>query len=131
MHQKIISIVALLAFTASACATNQYQPIIDEATSDPLPGHTYLGDLEACQTLADQRNTTGDAVAGTAAGAAIGALFGTLIGAWTGNVGHSAAVGASGGALGGGLSSSAGSVAEQRATVRNCMTNRGWSVVGK
>ncbi len=107
---------------SSGCAPVPYRPVIDQGA----PLGNYDADMSACTQLAQQR-PAGNATAG---GAAVGAIFGALLGAAVGlrgaNLGQVAAAGAvSGGAQGAGVS-----MAQQRSIIANCMSGRGYNVVG-
>lgn len=113
---------ALLIATACANSGANYTPVIDGPK-----GPTYESDLAACQQLAASGGVVDGRVAGsTAAGAGIGAAS-TVI--WNGNsdnLGEAAAVGA--------IAGLASGIARQNNSreniVRNCMSGRGYRVLG-
>jgi hypothetical protein len=119
--------LGLAAMGLAGCtATNQ--PIVDTKGVDP---NRYAQDQSECQQYADQANVAGDAAVGAVGGAAGGAALGAITGALVPGVsaGGGAALGAaSGGLLG--LGGGAYSGVEQRREIfRNCMKNRGYSVL--
>ncbi|MDZ4730586.1 MAG: hypothetical protein SH820_11660 [Xanthomonadales bacterium] len=113
-----ISFCLLLA----ACAS---KPIIDTQGVDLVQ---YQEDLQDCGEIAEQINT-GAAVAKSAgAGAAVGAAFGVVTSVITGDtsaIGYSAAYGA----VGGGSSGAFKADDEKAQVIRNCLRNRGYSIL--
>jgi hypothetical protein len=84
----------------------------------------YNQDLSECTALAEQVNvggqTAGRALAGAAVGAAIGAAVGNS---------DTAQRGAGVGAVAGGAEGAGRAASEKQAVVRNCLRNRGYSVL--
>lgn len=84
----------------------------------------YNQDLSECTALAEQVNvgaqTAGRALAGAAVGAAIGAAVGNS---------DTAQRGAGVGAVAGGAKGAGRAATEKRVVVRNCLRNRGYSVL--
>ena len=112
-----VSAVALTGCTATS------QPIVDTHGVDAAQ---YSKDNSECQQYADQANVAGDAAVGAVGGAALGAITGALTG---GGAGTGAAIGAAtGGVLGLGGGAYSG-VEQKREIYRNCMRNRGYSVL--
>jgi hypothetical protein len=121
--------VALGLFAAAlAGCTATSQPIVDTKGVDP---NQYAQDNNECQQYADNANIAGDAAIGAVGGAAGGAALGAITGALVpgASAGTGAAIGAAtGGALG--LGGGALTAVEQRREIyRNCMKNRGYSVL--
>ena len=84
----------------------------------------YNQDLNECTALAEQvdvgRQTAGRALAGAAVGAAIGAAVGNS---------DTAQRGAGAGAVAGGARGAGQATTEKQVVVRNCLRNRGYSVL--
>lgn len=84
----------------------------------------YETDLQECEQYADQvqvgRQAATGATAGAVAGAAVGAVFGNS---------ESAARTAGVGAVTGGVQGTAGGLSDRRSVIRNCLRNRGYSVL--
>ena len=84
----------------------------------------YNQDLSVCTALAEQvnvgRQTAGRALAGAAVGAAIGAAVGNS---------DTAQRGAGVGAVAGGAKGAGRATTEKRVVIRNCLRNRGYSVL--
>ncbi len=127
---KGIQLSAVLAATLclSACAGAQYQPVVD------MRGHTeaaYDRDLAACQeTASTARNNTNiaeDAGMGAVGGAGIGAVAGAIGGA----PGLGAGVGALAGLLGTGAYEEGKTENREQRIVKNCMSDRGYTVLGQ
>lgn len=122
--KKVIALIVLASLLG--CATNQtgaqYRPIVD------MKGHDfakYEQDLRECQSYATQ---TGGAGEKAAAGAVGGAIFGALLAAAAGggySRNRSALVGGLLGAAGGGAKGEE----DQRAIIKTCLGNRGYSVL--
>ena len=117
-----------LAAAALTGCTATSQPIVDTHGVD---ANQYAKDNSECQQYADQANVVGDAAVGTVGGAAGGAALGAITGALVPGVsaGSGAALGAaSGAAVGLGAGAYTG-VEQKREIYRNCMKNRGYSVL--
>ncbi|MDB5393206.1 MAG: hypothetical protein JWM91_712 [Rhodospirillales bacterium] len=112
----------------SACAGADYQPVVD------MRGHSeaaYDRDIGVCQQMArTARNNTNiaeDAGLGALGGAAVGAVGGAIGGA----PGLGASVGALAGLVGtGGYEEGTTENREER-IAKNCMRNRGYTVLGQ
>lgn len=121
MSRKILTAISL-CWLLSACAS---KPIIDTQGVDLVQ---YQEDLQDCAEIAEQINT-GAAVAKSAgAGAAVGAAFGVVTSVITGDtsaIGYSAAYGA----VGGGSSGAFKADDEKAQVIKNCLRNRGYSVL--
>ena len=131
--KRIITIAAAGLMLAS-CAGNvggrfQYTPVVDLASSRKDAEH-YPKDLDDCQQLAAQRDSTGDAIGGAIAGALLGAALGGITGHAFGDVGSGLGYGAAYGAVGGGVQAGAGGYGNQKAIVQRCLTARGYNVIG-
>ncbi len=119
MKALILCACALLA----GCQAAPYRPVVDTGA----PRGDYELDLADCQHLAEQRPVADNAAGGAVAGAIFGALIGAAFGLRGNYIGQVAAAGAvNGGAQGAGHAAAA-----QRAITANCMTRRGYAVVGE
>jgi hypothetical protein len=109
--KRFLAVAATLGIAAVALAgcTATSQPIVDTKGVDQ---QQFAQDKYECEQYADQANVAGDAAVGALGGAAGGAA----LGAATGGV-----VGLGGGAYSG--------VEQKREIYRNCMRNRGYSVL--
>lgn len=96
------------------------QPIVDRKGVDPV---AYQRDLTECEGYARQVSVGQKAGAGAAGGAAVGAVIGAILGGVT--TGEGAAVGA----VQGGVRGTASGARERSQVVRNCLRNRGYSVL--
>ena len=112
-----------------------YALFIVGCTSAPIVDMTgvnqskYDSDLAACREYADQVSVAGGAAGGTAVGAAAGAALGAVVGAITGSPGTGAAIGAASGGATGGAAGIGSGVSRQDRVVRNCLRQRGYSVL--
>lgn len=118
MNKTLAAVTALALL--SGCAT--HVPVID--TKD-VNMTTYRNDLTECQAFAEQVNPVATAAGGAAAGAVFGALLGAAIGG-RGAAGYGAGVGAAQGTGYG----AAGGASKQVSIINNCMTGRGYRVLG-
>jgi len=126
---RIVAFAAAIGLSAailSGCTATS-QPIVDTKGVD---SNQYAKDNADCQNYADNANVAGDAAVGAVGGAAGGAALGAITGALTGGgAGTGAAIGAAtGGVLGLGGGAYSG-VEQKREIYRNCMRNRGYSVL--
>ncbi len=132
MLTRTIRVVAGVLLLVAACAQTSYQPVVDFASSRK-PAADYDRDLGECQQLAAQRNPGSDAATGGALGAVGGGALGAALGAILGG-GRGAAMGAAVGAVGGGAGGAAGAgtagMKNQRTIIKNCLSARGYTVVG-
>ena len=112
------SLVCFLFLTTAACA-NREQVIIDPNGVDM---GKYQQDLDACRQIAEGV----DQKAG--GGAVAGAVVGGLVGAALGNSGTAGRM-AGAGAVVGGASGVGATAQEKDQVVKNCMRNRGYSVL--
>ena len=121
---RILSLT-LIALLLSACAgrgpAGAGAPIVDMKGVDPTQ---YGVDLRECQEYANQVAVGQRAVGGAATGAVVGAAVGAAAGN-SDTAKRSAGVGA----VLGGARGTGGAVREQRMVVRNCLRNRGYSVL--
>jgi hypothetical protein len=127
---RIVALAAALGLSAAVLSgcTATSQPIVDTKGTDPA---TYARDDADCQNYASNANVAGDAAIGAVGGAAGGAALGAITGALVPGVsaGGGAAMGAAtGGLLGLGGGAYSG-VEQKREIYRNCMRNRGYSVL--
>jgi uncharacterized protein YcfJ len=119
----------VMAFCVGACADAgaDYRPVVD------LRGHTetaYDRDLAACQqTARSVRNDTKE-LEGAGIGAAAGGAGGAVLGAIGGNPLLGAGVGAVAGLVGTGGYEEATTEKREEKIVRNCMRDRGYSILG-
>ena len=128
--KRFLAVAATLGFAAVALAgcTATSQPIVDSKGTDP---QQFANDKYECEQYADQANVAGDAAVGALGGAAGGAALGAITGALVPGVsaGGGAALGAAtGGVVGLGAGAYSG-VEQKREIYRNCMRNRGYSVL--
>jgi hypothetical protein len=128
--KRFMAVAATLGIAAVALAgcTATSQPIVD---SKGVDSQQFASDKYECEQYADQANVAGDTAIGAVGGAAGGAALGAITGALVPGVsaGGGAALGAAGGGLlglGGGAYSG---VEQKREIYRNCMKNRGYSVL--
>jgi outer membrane lipoprotein SlyB len=84
----------------------------------------YETDLAECQQYADQVQTGRQVATGAATGAVVGGAVGAIIGN-----GRTAARTAGVGAVSGGLQGAGGGLSDRRRVIRNCLENRGYSVL--
>ena len=128
--KRFMAVAATLGMAAVALAgcTSTSQPIVDTKGVD---SQQFAQDKYECEQYADQANVAGDAAVGALGGAAGGAALGAITGALVPGVsaGGGAALGAAtGGLLGLGGGAYSG-VEQKREIYRNCMRNRGYSVL--
>ena len=117
-----------IAAVALAGCTATSQPIVDTKGVDQSQ---FAQDKYECEQYADNANVAGDAAVGALGGAAGGAALGAITGALVPGVsaGGGAALGAAtGGVVGLGAGAYSG-VEQKREIYRNCMRNRGYSVL--
>jgi hypothetical protein len=127
---RIVVLAAALGLSASLLSgcTATSQPIVDTKGVD---SGQYAKDDADCQNYASNANVAGDAAIGAVGGAAGGAALGAITGALVPGVsaGGGAAMGAAtGGLLGLGGGAYSG-IEQKREIYRNCMRNRGYSVL--
>lgn len=121
---KFTALPLVIIVTACANSGANYVPIIDGAL-----GGNYPNDLAQCQTLAASPpavdgSTAGAVATGAGVAAASSAIYnGTGSGS---NVGEAAAVGALVGLTGNAINKNQ----QREAIVRNCMSGRGYKVIG-
>lgn len=121
MKSPAFALIASAALVA-ACADSgaNYTPIVDGTKNA-----TFHSDLTACQTLARQELSNGDAAMG---GAIVGAGAGAVLGGLDDDT--TAGAGALVGALSGAIAGSVENHEAQQAVVITCMQGRGHAVVG-
>jgi membrane-associated protease RseP (regulator of RpoE activity) len=118
---KTIGILLVVCLTG--CATvPRYTPVIDMRGVDPA---RYEADLTECEQYALQVSPVRSAVAGAAAVS----VFGALLGAATGDR-ELMRYGARNGAVQGAAAGAAAGLAEQHTILQNCLTGRGYLVLG-
>jgi hypothetical protein len=117
---------ATAALFLGACSTVPSHQQYDYALVDPQRTDmvAYDKDYNDCAALANQANVGNAAVGGAVIGAGVGALLGALL---CGR--QCAAWGAGYGAGYGGTSSAVVATVDQQATLRNCLTGRGYHVI--
>lgn len=127
---RFVAMAAAIGFAGTVLAgcTATNQPIVDTKGVDP---NQYAVDKADCENYAENANVAGDAAIGAVGGAAGGAALGAITGALVPGVsaGGGAALGAATGGLvglGGGAYSG---IEQKREIFRNCMRNRGYSVL--
>lgn len=116
-------IVPVLSLTA-ACENSgaNYTPVIDGSL-----GANYNADLSDCQALAASGATVdGRTVGAAATGAALAGASSVIWNGNSSNLGEAAAVGALAGLASGAIRKNA----ERESVVRNCMSGRGYNVIG-
>lgn len=128
MKTQLIAITLITALTAGCTAMpnqgfgDEHRPIVDMQGRDPV---AFERDLADCQNYARQ---TASAAQAAAAGALLGALLNAAAGkAITGSGGNRAGAA---GAIIGGLAGAGAGETNQRAIIRNCLSGRGYSVLG-
>ncbi|MGB0908186.1 MAG: glycine zipper family protein [Maricaulaceae bacterium] len=125
-HSRLTLItIGCLALPLSACAGSgaSYRPIIDT----PITAQ-YETDLQNCQSLAAERQLiNGDTQTSMLRGAATGGVFGLLE---RGDDGDNFLTGALIGGAIGGISGAFETNGERKYIVRNCMSGRGYRVIG-
>ena len=110
----------------SACA-GSYEPVVDMEGINP---DKYQKDLAVCRGYADKVDASGSAAKDTLLGAGLGAAAGAAIGAIAGDAGGGALLGTAVGGFGGAGSSASDSVSRQKTIINNCLSKRGYSVLG-
>lgn len=114
------------ALILAACAQS-YEPVVDMEGVNP---NKYQSDLATCRGYAEKVDAAGNGATDTLLGAGIGAAAGAALGAIGGNAGGGALIGTTIGGLGGGGTGVADSVARQKTIINNCLTKRGYTVLG-
>lgn len=112
--------LAVAVLLVSGCAT--HVPVVDTKGVDM---NAYTADLGECQKYAEQINPAATAAAGAGAGVLFGALLGAAIGG-RGMAGYGAQIGAVQGVGVG----AAGGAGKQVQIINNCMSGRGYRVLG-
>ena len=115
---------AVLLFTVAACANSgaNYEPIIDGEK-----GPQYSTDLSECQALAASASAIDEETARTTAtGALVAGASSLILNGDSDDLGEAVAVGAIAGLASSGL----GDVSERESVVKNCMSGRGYNVIG-
>ncbi|MEP2533620.1 glycine zipper family protein [Shimia sp.] len=121
-YKLLITLPVVLGLAACANSGANYQPVVD----GPV-GPNYNADLAQCQQLAASQgaldsNAGGKAAAGAGVAAATTAVFN--------NEGNNVRDAAAVGALAGLTASAIDQNSKKEAIVRNCMSKRGYNVVG-
>lgn len=118
-----LSILWLLFTVVAGCATTDSidKPIVDMAG---VNRQQYKIDLRDCSQYAEQVNTGAKAGAGAVGGAVVGGALGAVFGG-----GNRAAEGAAAGAVVGGARGVGKGVQERSSVIKNCLRNRGYSVL--
>jgi outer membrane lipoprotein SlyB len=123
--------VALVAVAVAGCSVSQstWTPTVD--TYGDSRAQYVSRDMQECRELAMQASgsSTRKAVEGGAVGGLIGAAAGAALGAAFGSPGTGAAVGAAAGGLGTGAVRGVMSEQDFKSAFRQCMRNRGHTVL--
>ncbi len=115
-------VVGAILTLAGGCASNPFgEPIVDMQGVDPV---MYQTDLAECRSYADEVAVATRAGAGAVTGAVVGGLIGAAVGD-----SDSAQRSAGAGAVVGGAEGGIHGVQERSVVVRNCLRNRGYSVL--
>jgi outer membrane lipoprotein SlyB len=117
----IVAIVGLALLAGCAGRTQRSEPIVDMKGVDPV---RYQTDLAECRQYADQVTVGADAATGVVAGGVLGGAVGAVAGN-SDTAKRSAGVGA----ILGGARGTAGALRERNLVLRNCLRNRGYSVL--
>ena len=135
MTRRLLVLSAGMVLLAGCATTSQTQwtPTVDTYGNSRAQ---YLSrDTEECRALAmrasgsTSEQATQGAVSSGLLGAAGGAAIGGILGGSRASLGRGAAVGAVGGALAGGTSSAAQTEAQFKQAFRNCLRQRGHTVI--
>lgn len=117
-----ITLIGCICMLPAACAS---KPIIDSKGVDMVQ---YQADLQDCAQIAEQVETGKQIAKSTGAGAAAGAAVGVVTSVITGDasdIAYSAAYGA----VGGGSTGAFRADEEKANVIKNCLRNRGYSVL--
>ena len=118
-------LVCLTALVLGGCAHRERAPtgvIVDMKGVDRA---RYENDIAECSAYVDQVAVGEKAAVGAAGGAVVGGLIGAAVGGSR----DSAKEGAGAGAVVGGAKGTLHGVRERRQVMRNCLRNRGYSVL--
>ncbi|MGB4100828.1 MAG: hypothetical protein WBK91_02840 [Alphaproteobacteria bacterium] len=124
MLKKIPVLAGVLALMACA---ETYQPVVDLKGMD---GGRYQQDLAECRRLGMQVDAAGDTAVNTLVGAGVGAAMGAALGAIAGSPASGAAMGAAVGGIGTGAGSGVSKVERQKRIIDQCLSRRGYNVLG-
>jgi outer membrane lipoprotein SlyB len=129
MTKKALVLVLFIAFLFAGCASKGgYTPTVDTA-NDPN-AQNLTKDENECRVIAEKSaDTTNSTLKGVGVGALVGAAAGAAIGAAVGAPGQGAAIGAAAGGIGGGVKEGLGGEGDFKTVFKNCMTNRGHTVL--
>ena len=117
---KILPALLLVTLIgASACAGRRSEVVIDPAGVDMA---RYQRDLRECEEISQQ--VRGKAAGGAVGGAVVGGAIGGIVGG-----SDSAGKGAGVGAVAGAARGAAATRQERQRVVKNCLRNRGYSVL--
>jgi outer membrane lipoprotein SlyB len=132
MKKALVLLTAALLTACSAMPGGGYAPTVDTVSSPAAKeGRSYSDDLAQCQGLANQHSTIERSALTGVGAAALGAAGGAIVGALgPGTAGRNAALGAAIGGLGGATYGAVTGEQNNSDTVTNCMSARGWTVVG-
>ena len=131
---KKLFALTLLGLFLSGCATAlspNYSPVVDFKMSKKTQAQ-YQSDLAECKALASKRMSAAKAAAvGTGIGAALGAGIGAATSAIFGvDIGQGAAAGALVGGVSG-VGAGAKADIDQKQIIINCLSGRGYAVMGR
>jgi outer membrane lipoprotein SlyB len=129
MTRSAVFAVALAVFATSCVTQSTWTPTVD--TYGDSRAQYVSRDMEECRSLATRASgdTTAETGKGAVVGGLIGAAAGAAIGAAFGSPGTGAAVGAAAGGIGTGLTKGVRSEQNFKQAYRNCMRNRGHTVI--
>ncbi|MEO1190215.1 MAG: hypothetical protein AAFY02_00530 [Pseudomonadota bacterium] len=128
LAKALLPVAAVMVL--AACASS-YEPVVDFRAST-ASAEAYDQNLRECRALAEQGGSPAEdaavaGVGGAALGAALGAISGAILGGGAGTgAAAGAAIGGTAGAAGGAVSG----VSDQKSIIRNCLSGRGYAVVG-
>jgi len=117
----IVTIFGLTLLAGCAGRAQRSEPIVDMKGVDSA---RYQTDLAECRQYAEQVPVGADAATGVVAGGVLGGAVGAIAGN-SDTAKRSAGVGA----VLGGARGTAGALRERNQVVRNCLRNRGYSVL--
>ena len=125
---RLAPTVSFLAatFLLAACG-GVHEPVVDLKGVDEA---AYRQDLDECRDYAARVSPGERALSGGVATGALGAALGAIVGAFGGSAGRGAALGASTGGVVGTASGAGAGVQDRETIVRNCLSGRGYRVLG-
>lgn len=124
---RLLAVALATPLCACAGAGADYRPVVD------MRGHTeaaYDHDVAACQQTARTARTNTNEAEDAGIGAAAGGAGGAVLGAIGGDPLLGAGLGMAAGLLGTGGYEEASTETREERVVRNCMRDRGYSILG-